>query len=321
MRPTLLALASLASLRRLLERVPAPPPATPGHRRVGRARALRRAGRVRERRARAERRSRRERVAGEGKAMGTHLAFAAYTTPTIDEAAVRRAFDAADGRDRAHRDADDDVATRQRGVARERGRRQGARSKSAEETFDVIRESLHASADLARAPSTSRSRRCTASGSSTRTSTRTRRRGRAGQGAPAARRLSPRPPRRRRRGGSARSILDKAGVKHRPRRHRQGLRRRSRVEGAPRRGAARRSTCRPAVTSTRPAPNPTGRRGPAGIRDPRGPEGDLLRDAARQRSRLQHRRGLRAELRGRRQALPPHHRPAHRASPRRRAAA
>jgi FAD:protein FMN transferase len=34
-------------------------------------------------------------VTGEGHAMGTHLAFAAFTTPTLDEAAVHAAFDAA----------------------------------------------------------------------------------------------------------------------------------------------------------------------------------------------------------------------------------
>ena len=37
----------------------------------------------------------RVRVTGEGKAMGTHLAFAAYTNDRLDEAGVRRAFDAA----------------------------------------------------------------------------------------------------------------------------------------------------------------------------------------------------------------------------------
>ncbi len=36
-----------------------------------------------------------ERVTGEGKAMGTHLSFAAYTTPALDAAKVRAAFDAA----------------------------------------------------------------------------------------------------------------------------------------------------------------------------------------------------------------------------------
>lgn len=36
-----------------------------------------------------------ERVHGEGTAMGTHLAFAAYTTPTVDAKRTREAFDAA----------------------------------------------------------------------------------------------------------------------------------------------------------------------------------------------------------------------------------
>ena len=36
-----------------------------------------------------------ERVHGEGKAMGTHVAFAAYTTPSVDAAKVRASFDAA----------------------------------------------------------------------------------------------------------------------------------------------------------------------------------------------------------------------------------
>ena len=36
-----------------------------------------------------------ERVQGTGAAMGTHIAFAAYTTPTVDGAKAKIAFDAA----------------------------------------------------------------------------------------------------------------------------------------------------------------------------------------------------------------------------------
>ncbi|WP_394824544.1 FAD:protein FMN transferase [Pendulispora albinea] len=36
-----------------------------------------------------------EKIAGEARAMGTHLAYAAFTTPTVDADATRRAFDAA----------------------------------------------------------------------------------------------------------------------------------------------------------------------------------------------------------------------------------
>lgn len=36
-----------------------------------------------------------ERITGEGKAMGTHVAFVAFTTPALDASAVRAAFDAA----------------------------------------------------------------------------------------------------------------------------------------------------------------------------------------------------------------------------------
>jgi thiamine biosynthesis lipoprotein len=83
-------------------------------------------------------------VGGEGKAMGTHLTFAAYTTPSLDEAALHRAFDAAI----AEIERIEALMTTWRPDA-ELSRVNAAAGKSpvavSPETFDVVREALHAS--------------------------------------------------------------------------------------------------------------------------------------------------------------------------------
>jgi thiamine biosynthesis lipoprotein len=86
-----------------------------------------------------------EKVTGEGHAMGTHLAYAAFTTPTLDAAHVRSLFDAATAEIvRLEKlmttwDPDSEVS-RVNAAAGKQPVRVGA------ETFDVIREALHASA-------------------------------------------------------------------------------------------------------------------------------------------------------------------------------
>jgi thiamine biosynthesis lipoprotein len=85
-----------------------------------------------------------EKVTGEGHAMGTHLTFAAYTTPTIGEAAVHAAFDAASA----------EIVRIEKLMttwdpASEVSRINAAAGKEAvpvgDETFAVIQEALHAS--------------------------------------------------------------------------------------------------------------------------------------------------------------------------------
>ena len=85
-----------------------------------------------------------EKVVGEGHAMGTHLAYAAFTTTTLDAARVRVAFDAATA----------EIVRLEKLMttwdpASEVSRVNAAAGKQAvkvsDETFDVIRESLHAS--------------------------------------------------------------------------------------------------------------------------------------------------------------------------------
>ncbi|MGO9837668.1 MAG: FAD:protein FMN transferase [Polyangiaceae bacterium] len=85
-----------------------------------------------------------EKVVGEGHAMGTHLAFAAFTTATVDATRVRGAFDAATA----------EIVRLEKLMttwdpASEVSRVNAAAGKEAvrvgQETFDVIRESLHAS--------------------------------------------------------------------------------------------------------------------------------------------------------------------------------
>jgi thiamine biosynthesis lipoprotein len=85
-----------------------------------------------------------QKVSGEGHAMGTHLAYAAYTTPALDEAHVHALFDAATAEivrleklmttwDAASEVSQVNAAAGQQPVHVSR------------ETFDVIREALHAS--------------------------------------------------------------------------------------------------------------------------------------------------------------------------------
>ncbi len=85
-----------------------------------------------------------EKVTAEGKAMGTHLAYAAFTTPSVDAARARRAFD----------DATAEIVRLERLMttwdpASEVSRVNAAAGREAvgvsDETYDVIRESLHTS--------------------------------------------------------------------------------------------------------------------------------------------------------------------------------
>lgn len=85
-----------------------------------------------------------EKVTGEGKAMGTHLTFAAFTTPAVDAAKTRAAFDAAIAEIvRVER-----LMTTWRPDS-EVSRINAAAGKGAvevsQETYDVIAESIHAS--------------------------------------------------------------------------------------------------------------------------------------------------------------------------------
>jgi thiamine biosynthesis lipoprotein len=86
-----------------------------------------------------------EKVTGEGRAMGTHLAFAAFTTPALDAAHVHALFDAATA----------EIVRLEKLMTTwdptsEVSRVNAAAGKEAvavsPETFDVIREALHASA-------------------------------------------------------------------------------------------------------------------------------------------------------------------------------
>jgi thiamine biosynthesis lipoprotein len=86
-----------------------------------------------------------QKVTGEGHAMGTHLSFAAYTTPTAGEAAIHAAFDAATA----------EIVRIEKLMttwdpASEVSRINAAAGKEAvqvgDETFAVIQEALHASA-------------------------------------------------------------------------------------------------------------------------------------------------------------------------------
>jgi thiamine biosynthesis lipoprotein len=86
-----------------------------------------------------------QKVTGEGRAMGTHLAYAAFTTPTLDAARVQALFDAATA----------EIIRLEKLMTTwdptsEVSRINAAAGKEAvavsPETFDVIREALHASA-------------------------------------------------------------------------------------------------------------------------------------------------------------------------------
>jgi FAD:protein FMN transferase len=85
-----------------------------------------------------------EKITGEGRAMGTHLAYAAFTTPTADSGQVRAAFDAATAEIQRLEAAmttwrPDSEVSRINAAAGKNPIAVG------QETFDVIRESLHAS--------------------------------------------------------------------------------------------------------------------------------------------------------------------------------
>jgi FAD:protein FMN transferase len=86
-----------------------------------------------------------EKVAGEGRAMGTHLAYAAFTTPAVDAAHVRALFDAATAEIvRLEKLMTTwDPASEVSRVNAEAGKQPVA---VGPETFDVVREALHASA-------------------------------------------------------------------------------------------------------------------------------------------------------------------------------
>jgi thiamine biosynthesis lipoprotein len=86
-----------------------------------------------------------EKITGEGHAMGTHLAYAAFTTPTLDEAKVRALFDAATA----------EIVRLEKLMTTWDPQSEVSRVNAAAgkepvlvgpETFDVIREALHASA-------------------------------------------------------------------------------------------------------------------------------------------------------------------------------
>src|SRR5687767_8681556 len=85
-----------------------------------------------------------ERVQGDGKAMGTHVVFAAFTTATVDAAKTRAAFDAA----LAEIKRIETLMTTWRPDS-EVSRINAAAGKSAvivgDETFAVIKESVHTS--------------------------------------------------------------------------------------------------------------------------------------------------------------------------------
>ncbi len=84
-----------------------------------------------------------ERVWGEGSAMGTRVGIAAYTTPSVDVAAARRAFDAAIAELRRVEALmttwQDSEITRVNAAAGEAG------VAVSQETFDLVKESVHAS--------------------------------------------------------------------------------------------------------------------------------------------------------------------------------
>jgi thiamine biosynthesis lipoprotein len=85
-----------------------------------------------------------ERIRGEGAAMGTHVAFAAYTTPSVDGAATHAAFDAA----LAEIKRVEALMTTWRPDS-DIGKVNAAAGKSAvavtDETFAIVKEAVHAS--------------------------------------------------------------------------------------------------------------------------------------------------------------------------------
>jgi thiamine biosynthesis lipoprotein len=86
-----------------------------------------------------------EKVTGEAKAMGTHLAYAAYTTRAVDAASVRRAFEQAT----AEIQRIEALMTTWRpdsDLSRVNDAAPNVAVKVSPETFDVVAESLHTSA-------------------------------------------------------------------------------------------------------------------------------------------------------------------------------
>jgi FAD:protein FMN transferase len=84
-----------------------------------------------------------ERVHGQGTAMGTHIAFAAYTTPAADARKARAAFDAA--LEEIKRIEALMTTWRDSEVSRINAAAGKSAVKVSDETFDVIKESVHTS--------------------------------------------------------------------------------------------------------------------------------------------------------------------------------
>lgn len=85
-----------------------------------------------------------ERIHGQGKAMGTHVSFAAYTTPTIDATKTRSAFDAA--LEEIKRLESLMTTWRDSEVSRINASAGTAAVNVSDETFTVIREAVRTSA-------------------------------------------------------------------------------------------------------------------------------------------------------------------------------
>jgi thiamine biosynthesis lipoprotein len=85
-----------------------------------------------------------EKVTGEGHAMGTHLAYAAYTTANLDASRIQAAFDAATAEIR-RLEALMTTWTPDSEISRVNAAAGKAPVAVSPETFDVVRESLHAS--------------------------------------------------------------------------------------------------------------------------------------------------------------------------------
>lgn len=84
-----------------------------------------------------------ERVHGAGAAMGTHIAFAAYTTPAVDAIRAKRAFD--DAIEEIKRIEGLMTTWRDSEVSRINAAAGKSAVKVSDETFTVIKESVHAS--------------------------------------------------------------------------------------------------------------------------------------------------------------------------------
>jgi thiamine biosynthesis lipoprotein len=84
-----------------------------------------------------------EQVRGTGGAMGTHIAFAAYTTPSVDAAAVRKSFDAAI--DEIKRIEGLMTTWHDSEVTRINAAAGKSAVKVSDETFNVIKDAVHTS--------------------------------------------------------------------------------------------------------------------------------------------------------------------------------